>query len=327
MDKSLIERIVRATGVQANEMILVHFWGEDKDIATMHHFASAVAALGASPIELQQSRSVNYQRFSSLTQRPYGDAYFDLYKNLDAVIDIFNYQPVVLNQKLEEEQMGYYRQYMASIFRVLVQAKRFSQIRLPSVDNADESGLSPEEFTERILRAYDVDYDEIRIAGQNRVAKLSQEKTFSLVTGQGSILNFNLEDRQWHIDAGDGDMPCGEVYIAPVEELTVGDVYFERLYTQEYGIYDNIVLHIDAGVIVGSNKEEFNECLTKLDAQDKTVCELGFGINPNITTLCGYTVLDEKALATFHIAIGNNTLFGGKNESQQHIDFVGKNKS
>lgn len=33
-------------------------------------------------------------------------------------------------------------------------------------------------------------------------------------------------------------------------------------------------------------------------------CELGFGMNPNVTDLCGYTILDEKMCDTFHIAVG-----------------------
>lgn len=47
-------------------------------------------------------------------------------------------------------------------------------------------------------------------------------------------------------------------------------------------------------------------------------------MNPNITELIGYTVLDEKMAGTFHIAIGDNTMFGGKNSTPLHMDFVGR---
>ncbi|NLL00827.1 MAG: hypothetical protein GX271_09235 [Clostridiales bacterium] len=39
--------------------------------------------------------------------------------------------------------------------------------------------------------------------------------------------------------------------------------------------------------------------------------------------MIGYTVLDEKMAGTFHIAIGDNTMFGGNNSSPLHMDFVG----
>ena len=49
-------------------------------------------------------------------------------------------------------------------------------------------------------------------------------------------------------------------------------------------------------------------------------------MNENITEPCGYAVLDEKMKDSFHIAIGNNTMFCGKNNAQLHIDLVGKGK-
>ena len=62
----------------------------------------------------------------------------------------------------------------------------------------------------------------------------------------------------------------------------------------------------------------------RISEQDRTVCELGFGMNEQVNDLCGYTVLDEKMQDTFHIAIGSNVMFGGKNQANLHMDFVGK---
>ena len=324
MQPALIEKIVKATGVQKGETILVHFWGEDEHVGLMHDFAAAVAALGAAPIELQQSRSANFQRFSKPGEQPYSDADFARFQNLDGVIDVFYYQPVVLDQPLGEEQTGYYRRYMASLFRVLMGAKRFSQIRLPSEENARQSNLSPAVFGERMLAAYDVDYDAIRKAGETLAGTLAESESLTLLTGQGCRLTFSTRDRTWHVDAGDGDMPCGEVYIAPVEDQTSGAVFFEKLFADELGSYDTIELQIQNGVITESSDARFNEQLASLEPADRTICELGFGLNPNVKSLCGYAALDEKAKDTFHIAMGANTMFGGKNESGLHIDLVGR---
>ena len=46
-------------------------------------------------------------------------------------------------------------------------------------------------------------------------------------------------------------------------------------------------------------------------------------MNPKVTDLCGYPVLDEKMAGSFHIALGANTMFGGQNEAPMHIDLVG----
>ena len=58
--------------------------------------------------------------------------------------------------------------------------------------------------------------------------------------------------------------------------------------------------------------------------ENRIVCELGPGMNPNVTDLCGYTLLDEKMAGTFHIAVGANTMFGGENRATDHGDFVGR---
>ena len=58
--------------------------------------------------------------------------------------------------------------------------------------------------------------------------------------------------------------------------------------------------------------------------ENRIVCELGLGMNPNVTDLCGYTLLDEKMAGTFHIAVGANTMFGGENRATDHGDFVGR---
>lgn len=63
--------------------------------------------------------------------------------------------------------------------------------------------------------------------------------------------------------------------------------------------------------------------LQQLPKEARVVCELGFGLNPGVQELCGYTVLDEKAVGTFHIALGANTMFGGQNVAPLHLDLVG----
>ena len=63
--------------------------------------------------------------------------------------------------------------------------------------------------------------------------------------------------------------------------------------------------------------------LSQLSPENSVVCELGFGMNPNVKDLCGYTVLDEKMAGTFHIALGANHMFGGENKASLHLDLVG----
>ena len=91
------------------------------------------------------------------------EKYFEIFSSVDAVLDIFAYQPVILSKKLPDEQMNYYRNYMKQLFQTLMTKKRFAQIRIPTAANAKESGLNADEFIRRMEAAYDVSYDQMAL--------------------------------------------------------------------------------------------------------------------------------------------------------------------
>lgn len=323
MNRDTICAIVKASGVCPGELVLVHFWGEDTDKHIANDFMCAVAELGAAPVLLQQARSVNQSLFSSAAEGCFDDRYFEMLSGFDAVLDVFSYQPIVLGGKIGEKGFAQYRNYIARLFGCLIKSKRFAQIRIPTRANAEESGLEPEEYIRRMTDAYDVDYAELKETCTTRVKELERSAVVILRTGDHCELRLDLAGRKWHIDAGDGDWPCGEVYIAPVEEHTAGEVYFEQLYLEDRGVYEKVILRIEGGRAVSSDHEMVDRFLRELSSENSVVCELGFGMNPKVRELCGYTVLDEKMAGTFHIALGANHLFGGKNEASMHLDLVG----
>lgn len=324
MKRETINKIVKASGIQAGEVVLLHFWGEPEQMQILTDFSEAVAQVGASPLELVQSRSRNQKIFAAAKEECFGEKYFSIFEQVDTVLDIFTYQPVVLGATLEKEQMLLYKKYMGNLFGALGRCERFLQIRIPTEENAMESGLNPEEYLRRMESAYDIDYVQLKEKCHAKKEEMEKYTGALLTTGSGQKLQLSYEGREWEVDAGEGDMPCGEIYVAPLETKTNGEVYFEKLYLEELGVYDNVVLSVRDGVVEKSSCAEVNAFLNKLPPAERTVCELGFGMNEHVTQLCGYTVLDEKMCDTFHIAIGNNVMFGGKNQAQIHMDFVGK---
>lgn len=322
--RDLIKRLVKAIGVSEGEIVLLHFWGEDKDLTLLHNFANEIALLGASPIKLQQSRTLNAELFRNAKDSCFGEGYFKQFDQIDTVIDVFMYQPVVLKEKLDEEHMNIYRQYMRNIFSSLMKARKFVQLRVPTDENAEGTSLEPEIFKQRMLEAYDVDYDMLKASCEEKISEIKGSKSVIIKTSDTDELTLNLDGRGWLIDAGDGDLPCGEISIAPVEGVAEGSVYFDRLYVEDTGKYEDIRLIIKKGRLISSNKDDFNSYLKQLPENGNVICEFGIGMNPNITELIGYTVLDEKMVGTFHIAIGDNTMFGGNNSAPLHMDFVGR---
>ena len=178
-----------------------------------------------------------------------------------------------------------------------------------------------DEYKERILKAMDVDYEQLKLDCQMKVDSF-KGNTRVIRTGKDCVLTMDTTGRKWHIDAGEGAFPCGEVYIAPMEENSNGTVFFETLSAQEAGVFTNVTVTVQDGKIISSDSEEFNRFLNELPEGGNVVSELGIGMNPNVECITGDSVLDENVIGTFHIAIGMNTLFGGKNNSPIHMDFV-----
>lgn len=322
MKFKFIPELVKASGVQKGEMVLIHFWGEDRDKEIANQFLSAVTKLGATPVLLQQARSINHLIFGEVTEDCFDERYFEMFSNFDAVLDVFAYRPVVLGYELDSVQMDLYRRYVERLFCALMKAKRFIQIRIPTKANAEESGLSSEDYVRKMECAYNIDYEMLSLKCEQKIKQVEIYNQFVLHTGRNCELFFDLTGRKWHVDAGAGDWPCGEVYIAPNESKTRGTVFFDHLFIEDVGEFYNVTLFIEDGVIVSSSNDEVNNYIQLLPIEDSVVCELGLGMNPNVTELCGYTVLDEKMAESFHIAIGANDMFGGNNKASRHTDFV-----
>ena len=322
MHSDYIHKIVKASGVYAGENVLIHFWGEDEDKAVANEFVAAAASLGATPVLLQQSRTVNRAIFQNATADCFGEDYFEAFSRFDTVLDVFAYQPIILGYELPPEQMALYRRYISKLFYALMKAKRFTQIRIPTAANAEESSLDPAEYVRRMEAAYNIDYTKLLETCTAAKEQMESYDRYILYTGNGCELHFDLTGRQWHIDAGDGDWPCGEIYIAPVEPRTDGSVFFSKLYIEDVGIFESVTLTVHGGKVTGSSCDAVTAFIESLPEESKVVCELGLGMNPNVKDICGYTVLDEKMAGSFHIAIGANNMFGGRNQAKIHMDFV-----
>ena len=325
MTQEQITRLVKASGVSAGELILLHFWGEDGQRPWLDRFAAAVASLGASPVVLQQSRTGNRALFGAASEEAFSDRYFERFSGFDAVLDLFAQEPLTLGEQLPPEQQKRYHRYLARLFAVLMKSGRFAQLRLPTAENAAAAGLEPEDFRRRMTEAYDVDYGALCRACEREAARFSGVTRVALRTGQDCVLHLDLNGRRWSCDAGDGDLPAGEVYIAPVEEHTNGSVFFDTLFL-EGRRFSDVMLRVENGAVCEANDPAVWDWFAARTQAERVVCELGIGLNAHVTELCGYSVLDEKAAGTFHIAVGANNLFGGQNAAADHVDFVGRGR-
>lgn len=321
LQQDIINKMVEAMEIQKGELVLLHFWGEDNERDVLHMVEYAIARIGAVSISLQQSRSVNAELFSHIDNEQVYDKYVSIFDKVDTVIDLCMYAAVVPGENMRQEDMPKYRTYMRSLFTVLTKKTKFIQLRFPTKANAESSNLDTNDFMVRMEEALNIDYKALKEACLMEKNKLKTKNQLSLITGDNYKLSFDITDREWHMDAGDGDFPCGEIYIAPNEQETNGSIYFKKLYW-DGECYTDVLFTIDNGYIIESNQSSINTLLNELPQEGRVIGELGIGLNPSVKELCGYTVLDEKMLGTVHIGIGMNQMFGGNNIAPLHMDFV-----
>ena len=120
-----------------------------------------------------------------------------------------------------------------------------------------------------------------------------------------------------------GNLPAGEVYLAPVEGSSSGVMVLE--YAPLRRLSSPLSLVVEHGEVVGihgdDSHREFLERKFAESAKNRNIAELGIGTNDKATR--PDNILEaEKILGTIHIALGDNSGFGGTVSTPFHEDYV-----
>lgn len=324
MEKRLVNKLVKAMELKKGQIALLNFWGEEQEKQDLYDFASALAAEGVMPMLMLHTPEYEAQLFNEL-EGEVPEKWFQQMEIADVVIDLMNRTPGMPPEDLEKEKRPQYGAYLQKIFSSLCEKEKFIQITMPTKANAAMVGMDFETYKERMIAALDIDYVNLK-AECNHAINQYEGTARTIHTGKDCVLTMDTTDRKWFVDAGDGSLPCGEIYIAPVEEKTNGSIFFEHLELEEMGSFKDVTMKVENGHIVDLNCQEFNEFLKEIPEGGDIVAELGIGMNPNVDRMKENPGLDENAIGTFHIGIGMNHLFGGKNKCPLHMDFVTKGK-
>lgn len=201
-------------------------------------------------------------------------------------------------------------------------------------------------FTESMLKPggpMDVDYNMIAAEARKLSEEASKKNLIKVLSADGVHLTLEKQSRKFIVDDGLytepgrwGNLPAGEVYCAPIEGTANGVLYIRR------GWYPNLIedmkLTVENGYVkevTGGGKigEYFRRLLglhhtehdEKLKAR-RCIAEFGIGANPKAKKTDN--ILEaEKIKGTIHVAIGDNSHFGGLNKADIHIDFIFPNVS
>jgi leucyl aminopeptidase (aminopeptidase T) len=180
------------------------------------------------------------------------------------------------------------------------------------------------------------DYGALRELTAALGARLTGSRHVRVTTPGGTDCTFDVTGRTWMLDDGVldqpgafGNLPAGEVYVAPLATGADGVCVIDRSIALEgEGLVDEPIqltfrqgriVGIEGGRSAGTTRAAIEEAGTGADV----VAELGIGTNER-ARITGSVITDEKVLGTAHVAFGDNSSpsYGGDNRAAIHVDGV-----
>lgn len=159
--------------------------------------------------------------------------------------------------------------------------------------------------------------------------RLEKARKVRVVTRSGTDIVFDLEGCKWMMDTGlchepgcSSNLPAGELYIAPknADGVFIVDGSMSGLgileSPLEFSVRNRYVTDIR-----GKQAEKLIALLDSAGEKARNVAEFGIGINPS-ARLIGNVLEDEKVGGTVHIALGDNSTFGGDVVAGIHLDGI-----
>ncbi|MCL6451645.1 MAG: aminopeptidase [Acetobacteraceae bacterium] len=215
--------------------------------------------------------------------------------------------------------------------------RRWIGMDLPTPGKAALHGLSTQEFERLFWGALEVDFEELRDRGRALQSALAQGTSVHIASPRGTDLWLEYGGRRVRRDDGVVDeedmrlgdwytnLPAGEVFLAPLEDSARGRAVVDLAFWEGHRL-EALELVFERGraraVGAGSGLELFREVVSRSSGGCDVLGELGIGINAGVSRPTGFTLTDEKIAGTVHIALGQNLMMGGANDSDLHWDLM-----
>jgi len=163
------------------------------------------------------------------------------------------------------------------------------------------------------------------------IAKMvNKAETVEVATPNGSGLTVSKKGRKALADTGIltksgafGNLPAGEVFFAPLEGNAQGVLVLEWAPTRQ--LNKPVTLLIKDGIVQEVSGDDPYAAVLKAKLAERpdnrNIAELGIGTN-SMAKRPDNILESEKILGTIHVALGDNSSFGGKISTPFHQDFV-----
>jgi len=195
-------------------------------------------------------------------------------------------------------------------------------------------GVTLDMLTEGALALTIEEHRHMQGFAKNLIKKLSQAVKVQVTNPAGTHVSLSVEGRPFFTDTIIDretmkwmNLPTGEVIVAPIENSLEGILVCDMAIGGIGPVNTPVELAVQEGTVQkvsGEDEQVLRRVNDSLNTDEwaKTVGEFAFGINPNARFVKEFLEA-EKLLGTIHIAFGNNLdMPGGKNHSENHMDFL-----
>lgn len=174
------------------------------------------------------------------------------------------------------------------------------------------------------------DWKEVQKRSKEIKRVLDTVQKIKIETPNGTAITLYKGKRKVYVDSGIltrrgsfGNLPAGEVFLAPLENTAEGSLVIEWAPTRK--LLNPLTLKVEKGRVISIEgnepyRDEFEKKLNER-LENRKIAELGIGTNDKANK--PDNILEsEKILGTIHIALGDNSSFGGKIRTPFHQDFI-----
>jgi leucyl aminopeptidase (aminopeptidase T) len=198
--------------------------------------------------------------------------------------------------------------------------------------NGARTASMPLVTEDMLMRTLAIDYIKVKEVCDKYAEILSKGSRVKITSPAGTDLSFSIENREGQSDGGIfhekgifGNLPAGEAFIAPVEGTAEGKLVIDGSMAAVGLVDEPIIINVKNGSAVeisgGESAEKLNKIMDKYGEKARNIAELGIGLNP-AAELTGFILEDEKIAGSCHIALGDNSTFGGTVSVDSHLDGV-----
>ena len=333
---AVARRIVReCAAVRAGENVYIEGRGDSLEYLELLAFECEL--VGALPMVVAQSDEARRRRLVELGAGQLGTrshSWIDAVRAADVVFTmrLEDGKPELFADVLPSQRGAESRGRKLLADHIYDGTRRWIGSDFPTAAQAAVFGMTFAAYADLFWRSLDLDYDVLRERAARVAGLLRGAREVRIGSPKGTDVTMGIEGRPLDLDVGVvtaeapfSNLPAGEVCLAPIETSVNGTVVFDIAFWDGRWVEDLEVQFtggVARGVRAARGLDLFSDTIAGASGAGDVIGELGIGLNHEVTAPCGNMLLDEKILGTIHIAVGDNTMLGGVNDSSLHWDLL-----